>query len=78
MKKRGDGMQDSLTATVGELTTRKPGRPSQYPERVAYQEHPSIVRVMQEIGQRQGMTFSDIQRTINRAGLQALGVTAKA
>ena len=59
-------------------TERKVGRPSCYPVRVAYNEDAAINAAMHQAAARQGFSFSELQRIINRAGLQALNLTADA
>ena len=56
-------------------TARKVGRPSCYPVRVAYSEDAGVNALMQRHAERQGMSFAEMQRIINRAGLQALSIT---
>lgn len=57
---------------------RKPGRPSHYPVVVRYHEREDYRDVMQGFADRQGLSFSEVQRLVNRAGLQALKLSVAA
>src|SRR5205085_10553769 len=60
-----------------ELPARR-GRPSRHPRTVRYCEAPSVNDAMQEAADRLNMTFAEVQRMVNRAGLQALNIMADA
>ncbi len=48
------------------------GRPSVHPERIAYHESPEIVGAMRALAADQGLRFCEVQRLVNRRGLEAL------
>lgn len=51
-------------------------RPSRHPIVVRYCESETIKQAMEEAADRSGSTFAEIQRRVNRAGLQSLGLLA--
>lgn len=51
---------------------RKLGRPSHYPSLIKYNEDAGVHAVMQIAAEREGLSFSELQRIVNRAGIQAL------
>lgn len=55
---------------------RRVGRPSRHPETVRYCEAPTVLERMRSIAEREALSFSEVQRRINRAGLEALGTDA--
>lgn len=57
---------------------RRAGRPSRHPVTVRYCEHPSINETMLREADRQGLSFAEVQRMVNRAGLRALNLMAQA
>lgn len=50
------------------------GRPSRHPVTIRYCENAEVHALMQDAAERQGLSFSEVQRLVNRAGLQALSV----
>lgn len=52
------------------------GRPSRHPVTVRYCEARSVLERMQEAAEREELSFAEVQRRVNRAGLEALGMTA--
>lgn len=54
------------------VTERKIGRPSRHPVSVKYNEDHTHHALMQGFAERQGISFAEAQRIINRAGIQAL------
>lgn len=54
------------------VEARKPGRPSHYPSLIKYNEDAGVHAVMQMAAEREGLSFSELQRIVNRAGIQAL------
>jgi len=57
-----------------QIVTEAPriGRPSHYPVPVKYHEDEAHHALMQVFAERQGISFAEAQRIINRAGIQAL------
>ena len=55
-----------------EAPPRKPGRPSHYPALARYNEDAGVYALMQLVAEREGLSFAEFQRLVNRAGLQAL------
>lgn len=53
------------------------GRPSCHPVPMKYFESEEIVAAMQEVAETQGLSVSAVQRIVNRAGLQALGLRSE-
>lgn len=51
---------------------RRIGRPSHYPITVRYSEDEAHHALIQGFGEKQGISFAEAQRIINRAGIQAL------
>lgn len=54
-----------------ETATRR-GRPSHYPIVVRYNEDEAHHALLQRFAERQGTSFAEAQRIVNRAGIQAL------
>lgn len=54
------------------------GRPSRYPATVKYSEDVAVHELMHETANRNGLSFSEVQRIVNRAGLQALRLMPEA
>lgn len=64
---------------MSEATTEvRLGRPSRHPELIRYREDATVLAVMRDAADRQGLTLSEIQRIVNRAGIAALQLTAEA
>lgn len=57
---------------------RRIGRPSRHPITVRYCEHPRIDAAIRLAAEDQGLSFSEMQRMVNRAGLRALNLMAEA
>ena len=55
-------------------TERKIGRPSRHPVSVKYNEDKAHHALMQVFAERQGISFAEAQRIINRAGITALNL----
>lgn len=53
-------------------TAERRGRPSHYPITVRYSEDAAHHSLMQRFAERQGISFAEAQRLVNRAGIQAL------
>lgn len=51
---------------------RRIGRPSRHPVSVKYNEDEAHHALMRDFAERQGISFAEAQRIINRAGIQAL------
>jgi hypothetical protein len=56
----------------------KIGRPSHYPVTVRYSEAAEIHAAIQNAATRENLSYSEMQRIINRAGLQALKLCSDA
>ena len=54
------------------VEARKLGRPSRHPVRVQYSEDAAHHALIERFADRQGISYSEAQRIINRAGIQAL------
>jgi len=48
------------------------GRPSHYPVKIKYHEDGAHHELMRGFAVREGLSFAEAQRIINRAGIQAL------
>ena len=59
-------MGDQISETV------RRGRPSRHPVSVRYHEAEHINAIMLDAAHRMGMSFAEVQRLVNRAGLQVL------
>jgi hypothetical protein len=57
------------------VPAHRPGRPSRHPVAIRYYEAPAISTLLEEEAERQGMSLSQFQRIVNRAGIQALNLT---
>lgn len=51
---------------------RRAGRPSRHPVTVRYAEDTAVHAVMNDAAEKYGLTFSEVQRMVNRAGIEAL------
>lgn len=56
------------------IDERRAGRPSRYPVVVQYCEAAEIDTAMRLSAERMGLSVSEFQRIVNRAGLQALNL----
>lgn len=48
------------------------GRVSRYPNLVTYHESPEIHAQLQAASEKLGLSFAEVQRIVNRAGIQSL------
>lgn len=56
------------------IAERKTGRPSRHPVILRYHESEEINVQLREAADRLGLSFAEVQRIVNRAGLQALNL----
>jgi hypothetical protein len=67
----------SISAAAIAAPVRKHGRPSRHPALIRYYEAPAIAALLEQEADRQGMSLSQLQRLVTRAGIQALNLNVE-